>query len=119
MQEKKIICTVCPIGCTITVVGEGKQIESMEGFGCKRGEEFAYKEFVQPVRILTSTVKVEGRKVPLVSVRSSKAIPKELMFKCMDEIRSLSVQAPVHRCDVLISNILGTGVDIIATSTVE
>ncbi|WP_312692239.1 DUF1667 domain-containing protein [Caproiciproducens sp.] len=119
MQEKKIICTVCPIGCNITVRGGGEQIKSMEGFGCKRGEAYARSEFIHPVRILTSTAKVEGCKIPLVPVRSSKPVPKELLFKCMNEIRGLYVKAPVHRYDVLIPNILETGVDIVASGTVE
>ena len=119
MQQKKIICTVCPIGCNIIVRGEGEQIESMEGFGCKRGEAYARSEFSHPVRILTSTVKVEGGNAPLVPVRSSEPVPKDLLFKCMDEIRNLDVKAPVDRYDVLISNILGTGIDIIASGTVE
>ncbi|MEM1483895.1 DUF1667 domain-containing protein [Oscillospiraceae bacterium PP1C4] len=119
MQEKKIICIVCPIGCNITVQGEGDQIELMEGFTCKRGEEYARNEFIHPVRILTSTAKVEGSCVPLVPVRSNKPVPKELLFDCMNEIRKLNVKAPVYCQDVLIPNILGTGIDIVATGCVE
>ena len=99
--------------------GDGNQINSMEGFTCKRGEEYACSEFVHPVRILTSTAKVEGNCVPLVPVRSTKPIPKELLFQCMDEIRKLNVKAPVNRYDLLIPNILGTDIDIVATGCVE
>lgn len=119
MQEKKITCIVCPIGCNITVCGEGDKIECIKGFTCKRGEEYARNEFINPVRILTSTVKVEGANIPLVPVRSNKPIPKQLLFKCMEEIRKLNVKAPVHRYDIMISDILGTGADIVATGNVE
>ena len=119
MQAKKIICTVCPIGCPITVRGEGEQIVSMDGCGCKRGEAYASGEFIHPVRILTSTIKVEGGNVPLVPVRSLRPVPKELLLQCMDEIRRISVKPPINRYDVLIANILGTDIDIVASGTVE
>ena len=60
-MEKEIICTVCPMGCHITVTGEGDRVDSITGYTCKRGEEYGKQEFAHPVRILTSTVKLEGR----------------------------------------------------------
>lgn len=115
-MKKDIICTVCPTGCIICVEGEGKNILKIEGFTCARGKVYAENEFVAPVRILTSTAKISGIKSPLIAVRSNAPIPKEKIFDCMDEIRKLNLQAPVHRGDVLIANICGTGVDIIASS---
>ena len=76
-EEKKIVCITCPQGCLITVRGdaaEGK-IESVEGFSCKRGKEYAETEFTHPARILTSSVRVEGGEAPLVAVRTRTAIP--------------------------------------------
>jgi Uncharacterized protein with conserved CXXC pairs len=119
MEEKKIICIICPIGCNITVRGEAGIIESMEGYTCKRGEEYAQNEFTHPVRILTSTIKVESGNTPLVPIRSNKPVPKELIFDCMKLIRNHRIAAPVHSHDVLIPDIMGTGIDIIATGSVE
>ena len=118
MEEKKIICITCPIGCNVTVRGDGQGIESVEGFKCKRGDEYARNEFINPQRILTSTVSTVGAPTPLLPVRSNKPVPKHLMFKCMDEIRKLSITAPASRYDVVIPNILDTGADIIATSDI-
>jgi CxxC motif-containing protein len=115
MAVKKITCITCPLGCEITVEGEGETIQSMTGQGCKRGEEYAKNEFIHPLRILTSTVKVTGASAPLAAVRSNKPMPKELLFRGMEEIRKIEARAPVKRGDVLISNILGTGVNIVAT----
>jgi CxxC motif-containing protein len=115
MAEKIITCIVCPQGCAITVKGEANTSLSMIGQGCKRGEEYARNEFIHPLRILTSTVKVSGSGVPLVAVRTSKPIPKELLFKGMEEIRKVKAAVPVKRGDIIIPNILGTGADIIAT----
>ena len=119
MSEKKITCIVCPVGCEIIVRGEGETISAIEGNDCKRGESYARSEFVHPVRILTSTAKVSNSNTPLVAVRSSKPIPKELLLDCMKEIRKLDLKAPVKRYDVLIPHILGTDADIVATGTAD
>jgi len=115
MIEKDIICTICPTGCVIHVVGDEKSIASITGFTCKRGETYGTAEFLSPVRTLTSTVKVEGGAHPLVACRSAAPLPKDKIMDCMAEIRALTVKAPVERGQILIKNILGTGVDIVAT----
>ena len=115
MIEKDIICTICPMGCVIRVTGDERSIASIEGFTCKRGEIYAQAEFLSPVRTLTSTVKVEGGAHPLVACRSAAPLPKDKMMDAMKEIRALTVKAPVARGQVLIADILGTGVDIVAT----
>ena len=119
MAEKKITCIICPIGCEITVQGEGDRIDSITGNTCKRGETYARSEFTHPTRILTSTAKVVGADVPLVPLRDYAPVPQELLFDCMAEIQKLEVKAPVKRYDVLIPNILGTGIDIVATGNVD
>ncbi len=116
---KEIICTVCPTGCNITVEGEGKNITKIDGFTCNRGKTYAENEFVSPVRILTSTAKIIGTKSPLIAVRSKTPLPKDKLFDCMEEIRKLTVKAPVHRGDVLIQNICSTGVDIVSSGDAE
>lgn len=118
-MKKEIICTVCPRGCHIQVQGEGDQIQSVEGYGCKRGLEYGSSEFAHPVRILTTTVKLEGVQNDLLPVRSNKPLPKEKIMECMQIIRATAVKAPVARYDVVISDICGCGVDIVATKTVE
>ena len=112
---KNITCTVCPMGCEITVTGEGERIERIEGYTCKRGEQYARDEFLHPVRIFTSSVRLTGGAEPLLPVRSSKPVPKELLLDCAKILRTVSVQAPVARGQVLVPNVLGTGADIIAT----
>lgn len=115
MAEKNITCIVCPQGCDISVEGDGKEIRSMKGHNCKRGETYASAEFIHPVRILTSTVKVKGGTIPIVAVRTEKPIPKELLFRGMEEIRKAEAAVPVKRGDVIIPDILGTGVNLVAT----
>ncbi|MFC2822116.1 MAG: DUF1667 domain-containing protein [Spirochaetales bacterium] len=118
MSEKIVICTVCPRGCQIKVTGEDGKISSISGFSCKRGEKFASDEFIQPKRIFTSTVKVKGGPEPLLPVRSDLAIPREKLFECMQEVRRISVDAPVKIGDIIIPNVLSLGCNIIACKTV-
>ena len=117
-MKKEIICTVCPRGCHIQVQGEGEKVISVEGYGCKRGLEYASAEFVHPVRILTTTVKIAGMDNDLLPVRSNGPLPKEKLFDCMAAICAAEVKLPVARYDVIIPNICGTGVDIVATKSV-
>ena len=115
-MKKEVICTVCPMGCRISVEGEGEQITSIEGYTCKRGEQYGRTEFAHPVRILTTTVLTSSKKNPLLPVRSNQPVPREKMFDCMEEIRKIKVTVPMHCYDVVIRNVCGTGVDIVATA---
>ena len=118
-MKKEIICTVCPRGCHVLVEGEGEQILNVEGYSCKRGLEYAGAEFAHPVRILTTTVKMAGAGNDLLSVRSNRPVPREKLMACMDVIRSVEVKLPVNRYDVIVSDICGTGADIVATKSVR
>ena len=116
-MKKEIICTVCPRGCHIMVEGDGEKVLTAEGYSCKRGLEYANTEYAHPVRILTTLVKIDGVQNDLLPVRSSQPVPKEKLFECMDVIRATAVKLPVKRYDVIVPNICGTGVDIVATKT--
>ncbi len=118
-MNKEIICTVCPRGCHITVTGTDTAVEHMEGHGCKRGIDYATNEYIRPMRILTTTVKIDGMTGDLLPVRSNKPLPKDVQFDCMEVIRGVRVTLPVHLGDVIIPDICGTGADIVATKTVN
>lgn len=113
---KNLICVACPLGCPIEVEVDGTEVVSVKGNTCKRGDEYARTEITNPVRSLTTSVKVEGGLHPVVPVKSAGAIPKDKMFDCMEVINSVTVKAPVKIGDVVIENILGLGVDIVATN---
>ena len=116
-MEKEIICTVCPRGCNILVKGDGTKVDSVEGYGCKRGISYAEAEYSNPVRILTTTVKIQGKDNDLLPVRSNQPIPKAKIMECMEVIKQTQVKLPVKIHEVVVSNICGTGVDIVATKT--
>lgn len=116
MDEKKITCIICPSSCCITVKGSGDKVESVDGYGCKRGLEYAEAEYLHPERTLTAVIKANQFKTPVVSVRTSKPIPKDMQAACMEVIRTLEADPPYTIGKVVCSNILGTGADIILTN---
>ena len=118
-MEKQIICTVCPRGCFMTIKGENGVVESVENYSCPRGLEYAKTEFVAPVRILTTLVKIDGKENELLPVRSNKPVLMEKIPQVMQVIKGAVVTLPVKRYDVIIKNVCDTGVDIVATKDVE
>jgi CxxC motif-containing protein len=118
MASKRYICIICPNSCEIDVEYAGKDITKVTGQTCRKGEEYVRKEMSSPERGITTSVPVRGGSIPLVSVRASKAIPKELLPKALGEISKARASAPVKIGEVLIKNVLGTGADIIATKNV-
>ncbi|HDP36576.1 MAG TPA: DUF1667 domain-containing protein [Candidatus Atribacteria bacterium] len=119
MEEKEIVCVSCPMGCRITVQAKEGDIMSITGNDCPKGIEYAKKEFINPLRILPTTVKVIGGELPLVSVKTEKAIPKRLLLKAMVEIAEIEVKTPVKIGQVIKDDLMGTGVNLIATRNIK
>lgn len=163
-MEKEIICIVCPKGCKITArircesgadIDEaqepqgkaGQKVKGPEdryeisGHSCTRGYEYAVSECINPVRTLTTTIRLlyedpdaahnpeksrnhdgvrnNARTLPaLVPVKSSAPLPKGLLKECMKVVNSAAARPPVRIGDVIIRDILGTGADIIATANI-
>ncbi|HEY8499648.1 MAG TPA: DUF1667 domain-containing protein [Clostridia bacterium] len=117
-EMKNLICINCPIGCMLEVTLDGDTINSIRGYQCKRGFEYARAECTNPVRTVTSTVKVKNGNLSVAPVKTEKPIPKRLILDCMKEINRCCVQAPVKTGDVIVENLLGTGVNIVATGSV-
>lgn len=118
MEEKTLTCITCPLGCVMTAVIEKGEVLNVTGNSCQRGLKYAKKEIVNPMRILTSTVRVAGGTIPMVSVKTQTDIPKGKIFDCMEQLKEIVVDAPVEIGDIILANAAGTGVDIIATKKV-
>ena len=115
VENKRFTCVTCPTGCQVDVVVENGIIVSMEGNQCPKAEEFIAQELLEPMRTLTSTVRISGAKWDMLPVRTDKPIPKRLFFEVMRELAAVVLQAPVNLGDVVIKDIQGTGANIIAT----
>jgi CxxC motif-containing protein len=111
---KELICIGCPMGCMLQVESDSQTVQSVKGNVCARGSQYARDEVLRPRRTVTSLIMVEGSSIPL-SVRTRTAIPKDLISDCLKRIRHLKVILPVRIGDVIDPDILGTGVDLIAT----
>ena len=117
MKKRDLVCVSCPMGCAITVTfDDNGEVASVTGNTCPRGDKYARQECLHPERMVTSSVRVEGGRLPVVPVKTSQPIPKELIFDCMQEINKVVLKAPVKIGDVVIQNVLGCGADILATN---
>ena len=115
-MKRNITCVVCPRGCAMVAEIEGDQI-TVTGNACPRGEAHAIGECTNPVRSLTSIIRVSNREDTMVSVKSASPVPKGKMFEIMELIRAASVEAPVAIGDVILSDVFGT--DIVATKEIQ
>ena len=114
---RNLTCIICPRGCNINVEIEEGNVKKIEGNTCKRGYEYAYSEVTNPVRTITSTIKLENGK--MLPIKTDKPIPKELIAQSMIEINKITGKLPIKIGDILIENLLGTGCNIIATKNMN
>jgi CxxC motif-containing protein len=115
MSEKtKILCVTCPKGCTLEVDHEGETVISVKP-GCKRGHQYAARELVDPRRMVATTVKIAGGLHPLLPVYTSAPFPKARIQELRAALKDLQISAPVKMGRVIVSNLLDTGVDILAS----
>ena len=119
VTTRELTCIGCPMGCPLIVTMEAGEVISVTGNTCKRGDVYARKEVTNPTRIVTSTVRVAGGSIDMVSVKTREDIPKGKIFDCVKALRGIEVPAPVHIGDVILKNVADTGVDIVATKNVE
>ncbi len=115
-MKKQFTCINCPLGCQVVVtMDDEKNIQKIEGNNCKRGEQYVRDEIKDPKRMVCSTVRISGSDNYSVPVKTASAIPKGLIFECMKEINNTEINTPIKIGDVVIANVLDTGVDVIAT----
>ncbi|MBQ7994869.1 MAG: DUF1667 domain-containing protein [Bacilli bacterium] len=114
-MEHDLICIVCPRGCHLHVDENLK----VTGNFCPRGEAYGKQEVTNPTRVVTSTVKINGSDLAMCPVKTFSPIPKGKIFDVMASINKVEIDAPVHIGDVIIHDVCGTGVDIVATRDME
>ena len=114
-MKRDLICIECPAGCALTVDITDGRVTAVSGNQCPKGEGYAHAEIEDPRRILTSTVLAEGASLRMVPVRTDCPIPRRALFEAMGEIKKLKVRRPVRVGDVLVENLSGLGVNLVAT----
>ena len=113
---RDMTCIICPRGCALKVDVEGNNI-TVFGNGCPNGEKYAKDECINPVRTVTSSIRVKNRKDTMVSVKTNNPVPKDKICDVMQAIRGASVCAPVKIGDALIKNV--SGADVVATKNID
>ncbi len=114
-EEKRIICVSCPLGCALTVTCDGNAVRRVEGNTCPRGRSYAETEVRNPRRVFASTIRVRGGRLPVCPVRSQKPAPRDRLFDIARAVAALEVDAPIAIGQVLLPNVCGTDVDIVAS----
>ena len=118
-ETRELICINCPLGCGLTVTLKDGDVVKVEGNTCPKGESYGKKEVTDPTRIVTSTVRVSGGVLPVVSVKTASDIPKEKIMDCANALKNVKIQAPVSIGDVVVEDVCGTGVSVIATKNIS
>ena len=122
MSERPVVdrltCVLCPVGCELEVEAGPDGCLKVHGNQCDKGLPFAEEEVLHPKRNLATSVPVRGTAARMVSVRLTGTVPREMIFPILAEIAKLRPDPPVRRGQVLIADVLGTGVNVIATRTV-
>ena len=121
LVKKNMTCIICPMGCSldITYDEENNSVVKVCDNGCPRGPKYAEKELENPTRTLTSTIKVENGTLSVVPVKSLGELPRDSLLKYMEVIKRKVVNAPIKIGEVLIKDILGSGIDIVSCADVE
>lgn len=117
-MEKEMICIICPMGCHLQVQEKNGEI-TVQGNTCPRGAAYAKQEAVCPMRTLTSTVRIANAVHPLLPVITSAPVPKQKIFAIMEAVNRVHAEAPIRVGSVVAANIADSGVDLLASRTME
>ena len=106
-------CRGADVIITVTIA-DGK-VTDIKGYSCDKGKNYAAQETIRPMRVLTSTVRIEHGTLRVLPVITNREIPLDLCEKAMEEIRKITIEAPVQMDQVIVKDFLGTGADLIAS----
>ncbi len=115
ISAERLTCINCPFGCLLEVEVENGKVGAVRGNRCAKGIAYAREEIANPVRVLTTTIPIAGAAVAAAPVKSSLPVPKNKLAACISVLQQYSLNAPVHRGQVVVHNILGTQADIVLT----
>ncbi len=108
----ELVCIGCPRGCHLQV--DENNDYAVTGNHCPIGAEYGKNELLNPTRVLTTTVKITGAIHHMLPVKSAKPLPKAKLIEAAKSLATVTVASPIRVGDVVVADILGTGVDIVA-----
>ena len=118
-MTKELVCVNCPLGCRLTVTFQNNQVTAVSGNSCPRGKTYAESECIRPMRILTTTVRITNALHRVLPVITEQEIPLDLVMKAMEAVRNVKVAAPVQVGDIIVENLLGTSVNLVAARSMK
>ncbi len=122
MEQVNLTCINCPIGCALTAEGGdgagGKTVGAVTGNLCARGIAYAKAEVTNPTRMMASTVRLKNGVAAQLPVKTRSPIPKHLVGDSVKALAAIEITAPAKLGQIILENVCGTGVDVIATRTV-
>ena len=113
-MERELICVTCPIGCRLKVTSTADDPMHVTGQICERGVTYAHNEITNPVRMVCTTAKIKGGIHSVIPVKTDKAIPDRYKLDVVKAVNGVVLTSPVKRGDVVLSDLFGTGVNIVA-----
>lgn len=111
----EMICILCPRDCHLKIDEAG----NVSGNFCKRGVIYANSERTNPVRSLSSKMRVLDGKERYVSVKTSEGVLKDKQLELNMYLKTIEVSAPVVMGQVIVKNPLDLKLNIIATRNVK
>ncbi len=118
-MEKELVCISCPLGCRLHVSWTGAGDIRVDGNQCPRGEIYGREEILAPKRVVTATCSVSGKEHRRLPVKTDKPLPRELVDDLLNEVYRLAISLPVKTGDVIMADIAGSGVNLVATDTIH
>ena len=112
-MEKNLVCIICPMGCRLKTTGTADDLK-VSGNKCKKGVTYAHDEITNPVRMICTTVKIKGGIHKVIPVKTDKAIPDKYKLDVVREVNDIILTSPVKMGDIVISDLFGTGVNVVA-----
>ena len=118
-MERNLICIVCPVGCRLTVTGNTGDSGTagdlkVSGNKCSKGIDYANDEIKNPVRMVCTTVKINGGIHRVIPVKTDRAIPEKYKLEVVKAVNGIELKSPVKMGQVILPDIFGTGVNVVA-----
>ena len=133
-MTRELTCITCPIGCRLTVTGSTSGAEeelSVSGNRCPRGAAYAREELLSPKRTVTATMRslhvagapvgaaIDGGEIRRIPCRTDAPFPKERVAELLAAIYAAEASLPVKMGQVLLADVLGLGINVVATRTLS
>jgi CxxC motif-containing protein len=117
-MKGQFTCVVCPTSCLVNAEWNSTELLRTDHSQCKLAWDYVRGEIFDPKRTVTTTVRVDDGELPLVSVKTDPPVPKGTVFEVMQHLAHVVLKAPVNIGDIVVTDVLGTGSNIVATKKI-